>query len=409
MVNDLSALHLLSSELDMYNSERILDQWNVVMQRLETTIHWFEKRNLNLSKINNELQLAILAFKECYRLRLTEMNDAQSGDYTEANHLALNHLTILLNNLTNMANSLAISGFTRIEEIRFSRNMGLAAIGSTGIVAIGILLFVVMNGIMRPLRAVLGGIKRVGYGDLNHRISPPTRSRNELYTLVTAFNGMVERLQTLVVSRQSTLDAAEQERARIGRELHDSVIQTLAGVRLQLENISGTEPQHLVIKRAREHLSIVQNEIQAIVKDLRPAMLDELGLLATLHWFKDQTQDTISINLFVDVEEGDIPIRLRTPIFRIIQEATSNALHHGKASTIHIQIHGEDDMLNLFLEDNGDGFDPAINPVGNGLVNMRERTEAEHGEMTIDSFPGRGCSIIISFPLTGDLNENSHS
>lgn len=399
MANHISSLHLLAAELDSHNIPRVQSQWDAVMTTLQDRIKQFPPGETDLSAIEEEKRLTSLAFAECIRLRLVESAAPAGRDYTLVNYQALNHLGILLNNLSGMANDIGIAGFARIQSIRATRHLALAGLAGVGAVLFGVLLAMTWHGIMHPLRGMLEGIKKVGGGNLAHRIPVKVDSRNELHALLHAFNAMVERLQKLVVSRQTILDAAEKERTRIGRELHDSVSQTIAGVRLQLENMRVPDGQRQTVLRIASTLSLVQTEIQAIVKDLRPAMLDELGLLATLRWFQEQNQNTIAIDLFFDLAEKDIPLRLRTPIYRIAQEATSNAIHHGRASTIHIQLNQEDGMLNVFFEDNGSGFDPSWQPTGNGLVNMRERVEAEQGELTIDSTPGRGYSIIVSLPV----------
>lgn len=398
MVNDISALHLLAAELDRFNIPRVQSQWDAVMTILQGRIGLFPLER-DLLAIREEKRLAGLAFAECVRLRLAELDGSSSRDYSLVNYQALNHLTILLNNLSSMADDIAMAGFARIASVRATRNQTLSGLAVVGIMLFGALLAMVWRGIMHPLRGMLEGITQVGRGNLAHRVQARANSANELHAMAHSFNAMVERLQKLVGSRQTILDAAENERTRIGRELHDSVSQTIAGVRLQLENMRVPAEQRQTIQKIASSLSLVQTEIQTIVKDLRPAMLDELGLLATLRWFQEQAQDTIAIDLFFDLAEKDIPIRLRTPIYRIAQEATSNAIHHGKASTIHIQLNQEDGMINVFFEDDGSGFDPSWQPTGNGLVNMRERVEAEQGELSIDSTPGRGCSIIVSLPV----------
>ncbi len=255
-----------------------------------------------------------------------------------------------------------------------------------------------MVGIMSPLRKMLNAIQIVGHGGMDHRI-PPSKKNNEINALSKSFNAMLDRLQDLTVSRNKVLIATDEERNRIGRDLHDGICQMMTGIRLQMEMLAYHNGNNETIAEIIKNLRQAQNETQRIVRNLHPAMLDEMGLIATIKWFMGHQKDHITLSLNIDIEEHDIPKHLHTPIFRIIQEASSNAIRHGRAESMHIQITRENGELDIFIEDDGRGFSLSAPVFGNGLVNIRERVEANLGELTIDTKPGRGCSIIAAFPV----------
>jgi signal transduction histidine kinase len=252
---------------------------------------------------------------------------------------------------------------------------------------------------MNPLKKTLQGIQQVSDGNLLYRI-PSAPLSGDMHTLVDTFNKMLDRLQELTVSRKQLLAATEEERSRIGRELHDGISQTLVGARFKLESMDTSNAnQERQRSEILHHLALAQQDIQRIVKALQPAMIHDHNLADALHCFARQNSNGHKITLDFGLEEQDIPLSLHIPIFRIVQEATNNALRHGDALHINIQLNKENDAVNLFIEDDGRGFNPAEAKQGNGLTNIQVRAAAENGELTIDSAPGRGCCIVVSFPL----------
>ena len=400
IVNEVSELNRLATEISQGGIHRIQQQWDIKSTSLRQTINEYKEEKDTVISMNQELTQLGETFDKLMLIFYEELSLDFSGDFTQAKFYRLNHLTVLLHSLSTRADRLATTNFDRVRDVQRKRDIALTTLGVLWSIAIAIWTLTLWTGIMPPLRKLLQSIFIVGHGDLSHRI-PVTGNGNgnEMNNLIRSFNSMLDRLQDLTVSRKRLLDATEQERSRIGRELHDGICQTMAGIRLKMESLQSDQWEEEKIHEIAGHLMQAQTDIKRIVKDLRPAMLDELGLVATLHWFSEQSRQT---TLFVDVEEKDIPKDLRTPIFRIVQEATSNALQHGKAETIHIQLHRQDDTLNLFVEDNGHGFDTSKPPTGNGLINIRERVAAEQGDLTIDSSPDRGCCIIASFPIRGE-------
>lgn len=260
--------------------------------------------------------------------------------------------------------------------------------------------------------------------DLEHRFSGR----------VTDLNSMVESLKAEVAERDAmsraldhsrerlkrisrhTLDILEADRRTISRELHDSIGASLAAIKFSLEEkeLSRTKNDHRLrqsLDKEINHLLETIKETKRISAHLRPTILDDLGLLATIEWYVRQFRrlcKDISINFSADIGEEDIPEPIKINIYRIIQEGLSNAERHGEASHIDLSLKfcdGEN-SISLIIEDNGQGFDiSSINlekdPMsGYGLIAMRERCELFGGSFHLDSKPARGTRVNAILPLS---------
>ena len=144
--------------------------------------------------------------------------------------------------------------------------------------------------------------------------------------------------------------------------------------------------------------------------DLRPSMLDDLGLLPTLSWFCRRFQAVYSgirVEQGIDIQEHEVPNALKIVIYRVTQEAMNNIAKHSKADRVHLSLQKIDYRIELMLQDNGRGFDPeeAVSlestKRGLGLTSMRERIELSGGFFDIESIEGKGTMIRASWPLNG--------
>jgi PAS domain S-box-containing protein len=203
------------------------------------------------------------------------------------------------------------------------------------------------------------------------------------------------------------INVQEAERKRIAREIHDSIGQILAAIKFGLESKlsqmgGGTAPSGVSIENI---ISLTQNGIEEsrrIQMDLRPSVLDDLGILATIGWFTREFQKVyvhISVEKQISVEENEIPNSLRTVLFRVMQEAMNNVAKHSKANLIRLSLKKVDDRIELCIEDNGAGFDPETIKKGLGLTSMRERTDLSGGSFEIESVPGKGTIIRAQWPI----------
>jgi PAS domain S-box-containing protein len=207
------------------------------------------------------------------------------------------------------------------------------------------------------------------------------------------------------------LVAQEKERRRVAAELHDSIVASLSAVKFQIENVANQMKQGtakpesigLLIERIQE--SIV--ETRRIMADLRPSVLDDLGIAPAISWFCREFQKTypsINIEKEIGTEERDVPESLKTAIFRISQEALNNIAKHSKANHVNLSLQKNDTGIELTIRDNGQGFNlNTIRPDGPGkglgLVGMRERAELSDGVFTIESIAGEGTTIRVSWTI----------
>lgn len=212
------------------------------------------------------------------------------------------------------------------------------------------------------------------------------------------------------------LTIQENERRRIAADLHDGLGQSLGLVLLSLENIgillSQGEPEKAAesLQRLNPKVRDTLDELRRIAMNLRPATLDSLGILATLSWHLREIEEAcpgIRIERRFSVDETDVPRNLRTPIFRILQEADRNAITHGEADRITVRLSKTCGGLELSIEDNGKGFDPgALSGTqklnrGLGLQSMRERAELSCGILEIRSAPVTGMQVRVRWPASG--------
>ena len=208
--------------------------------------------------------------------------------------------------------------------------------------------------------------------------------------------------------------AQEEERKRISRDLHDSIGQSLMVIKLNIEgalkNIpAGGGDEEMIAALLRSLIPLIQGcveETRRICSGLRPHMLDEIGVIATIAWYSRNFHVSfpdILIRRTVGVDEAQIPGHLKIVVFRILQEALNNAAKHSRATAVDINLTKKEGRLELTIKDNGAGFDLDAVLNGNnydcglGLSGMRERTELSGGRFKIESIQGKGTTIGASW------------
>jgi signal transduction histidine kinase len=223
---------------------------------------------------------------------------------------------------------------------------------------------------------------------------------------------MQEQLRHL--SRQ-LLAAQEDERKKISRELHDVIAQTLTGINVRLANLrKDTTINTEVLKRniARTEQLVRQSVdiVHRFARELRPTVLDDLGLIPALHTFlksfKEDTGIQVSLSIFAAVEEvkGD----KRTVLYRVAQEALTNVARHARASRVEVSVQKVADDICMKIKDNGKGFQKALvlHAKKNkrlGLLGMRERIEMVNGNFTVESIPGKGTTVQAKIPFANGV------
>ncbi len=208
------------------------------------------------------------------------------------------------------------------------------------------------------------------------------------------------------------LTAQEKEGKRIAQELHDGIGQSLTAIKFSVENsLKQTDKSTAMPGNTLEAVvPMIQEaieEVRRISMDLRPSILDDLGVLATITWFCREFQTIYSgirIQKQIDIQENEVPDHLKTVIFRVLQEALNNVAKHSKAELMRLYLRKTGGTIELAIEDNGLGFDledtlsVESTKRGLGLTSMRERTELSGGSFAIQSTRGAGTIVRASWP-----------
>lgn len=244
-----------------------------------------------------------------------------------------------------------------------------------------------------------------------------------LLTLVVApvlWSTAVRPLQRLAQSHllflRRALTSQEEERRRITREVHDGIGQSLTSLMLGLRALEETTSDANTrenVKSLRELGAGIHEELRRIVRGLRPAILDQLGLAAATLRLAEDIRHASRSTLEVDVEElagVRLDSELESNAFRILQEAITNSMRHASASVIQVTVHIRNNNLELTIQDDGSGFDignliPDVRG-GYGIASIRERAVICGGRVELTTSPGKGTTVFAQLPLENGRKKN---
>ena len=287
---------------------------------------------------------------------------------------------------------------------------------------------------LRPIQKLLEVTRQMTNGDLSTRAGV-THEASELSELALSFNQMAETLEKREQERQlasealqkeeaararllhQVITANEDERMRIARELHDETSQNLTAMMLGLDSagsILDKDPQ-----RARERYHRVKtiaqdllDGIHRLVYNLRPPLLDDLGLVPTIHLCADKQLKPRGIEMHLQEDEDSrLPPFIETALFRIVQEAFTNVIRYSCAQHVYVSLTHSDHTLQLVIRDDGLGFDAATQQTGTpgegfGLRGMQERVRMLDGQFGLESTLGEGTRITVRIPLPKERGED---
>jgi len=228
----------------------------------------------------------------------------------------------------------------------------------------------------------------------------------QLLEAITKHRRDLERLSTQIINTQ------EAERKRISRELHDELGQTLTGLKLLLD-MSTRLPTDEVTASLDEAQALVNElitSVRGLSLDLRPAMLDDLGLLPALLWHFDRytAQTHVRVTFKHSGLEGRFAPEVETAAYRIVQEVLTNVARHADVSQVMVRLWTDQDTLGVQIEDQGTGFDAEATLAAGattGLAGMRERAVLLGGRLTVESAPGAGTRVTAELPLGGPVED----
>jgi signal transduction histidine kinase len=213
--------------------------------------------------------------------------------------------------------------------------------------------------------------------------------------------------------------ATEAERSRWARELHDETLQALGTLRLVLSGARRSDDPAVMagaVDQALEQLEVDITSLRALITELRPAALDQLGLEPALLALADRVRRAgLEVDCQVELayDGGQASERLvdelEVGVYRIVQEALTNAIRHGAAVHARVQVLERDDRVSVFVSDDGRGFDPAARTAGFGLMGMRERSDLLGGRLSVDSSLGGGTTVSATFAVARRDRESDRS
>ena len=281
---------------------------------------------------------------------------------------------------------------------------------------------VVLRASFRPLFRLLLTMRSVSAGETRQRTPVPTDP--DIGELTQAFNKMLDQLETF--QREQTLhivQAQEEERRRLARELHDETSQTLTALLIHAEVLSQHvknashrltgEEQRQFHQETAQLAKLAQgtlDDIRIIAQQLRPSILDDLGLQAALRWLAEDGRERLHLNVHVmlpEIRELHLLPVYETTLFRIAQESLTNVARYADATEVRITLTLNAQKITLCVSDNGCGFDLAKVHQGLGLRGMRERTALLQGTLNIRTAPGQGTTLEVLLPpaLSSDFDE----
>jgi two-component system sensor histidine kinase UhpB len=272
------------------------------------------------------------------------------------------------------------------------------------------LAFLVNSAVLRrrfvPLENLIDEMEKVDLSQPGANLPPGIDGKadsEEVERLELAFLRMMKRLEAeRRRSSSAALRAQEEERARVARDLHDQVNQSLTGVLLRLEAAKAAAPPELEteIGETGRLAHQAMDELLTVARQLRPTALDDLGLKAAIAGQVEQLA-TSGFDLTFESEGdlGDLDPDTQLVIYRVSQEAIGNAIRHSGGSRIRVSLRRRQDRVELTVADDGRGFSFAEANTGLGIGGMRERALLVGGELEIESRPGEGTSVLLVVPI----------
>jgi signal transduction histidine kinase len=216
--------------------------------------------------------------------------------------------------------------------------------------------------------------------------------------------------QDAVTALRQLNETLEEEIKRIAYAVHDEAGQLLVAVHLALAEVALElpEPQQAQFARIKEMLNQVEKHLRRYSHELRPTILDDLGWIPAIRFLAEGISKRSGLPIYIDAtDSGRLPNTIETTLYRIVQEALTNAVKHAKASNVRIRAWREELVLCCSIRDDGGGFDSsqahtAPGRKGLGLIAMQERVSAIGGTLHIESRPGNGTELSIRLPLEAD-------
>lgn len=287
------------------------------------------------------------------------------------------------------------------------------------IFAIAAALLAAEFSVLRVLRALTRAVRRFAAGDLTAR-APLPGSHGELRELAVSFSNMADALTARQLEAREAQErlralshrvqvARDEEAGRIARELHDELGQILTGLKMEIATVcrlcsreaDPSAGDQATVKLSEQINSAIES-VRRISSELRPPVLDRLGLAAAIDWLVRDREAKSGLAIILNVSNVSEPIDglVSITMFRIVQEALTNVVRHAGATEVSVDLVGNEATLTLTIHDNGEGIEPAATegPQSLGILGMRERVHLLGGSFRIHGEPGNGTTIVVEAP-----------
>jgi len=286
---------------------------------------------------------------------------------------------------------------------------------------VGILITLLVNRMiihnaLLPLHELGDAIEQVHSGQINIPNSLKEYKDPDIRRLVIAIDAMLYRMGNYTAQLQAiserAINAQEEERVRIARSLHDDTAQSISMLIIHLERLSGLIPGNRpdinqYIADAQSVANRLLDNLRKIIWDLRPSILDDLGLYSAIRWFarSNLEKSGVNVDFWTASESRRLPPHLETMLFRVAQEAISNILRHAAARRVSIRLWTESGEIWLEIKDDGRGFDlekttgNALDRKQLGLLGIHERVSLAGGQVRLESSEGSGACLQLHVPL----------
>jgi signal transduction histidine kinase len=271
---------------------------------------------------------------------------------------------------------------------------------------------------LRPIRDLEAAADRVAQGDLATHVSVSPLADRAVRQLTATLNGLLDTLgrdrERMRGLTREMIRTGEIERARLARQLHESLAQSLAAIMYRVSaaerDLGATSPEPN-LSAAREIAARTIDETRRLSGSVYPQVLDDFGLLAGLKALaRASSSEDVAVSVRVHgcraESVAELPLEAAAALYRVAEEALRNALRHGAPSVVEIEVGCADDAVVLNVVDNGTGFDAgnlAVRHMGTGLFVMRERVALLHGRCDVESAPGDGTAVRVRLPLRRDI------
>jgi two-component system sensor histidine kinase UhpB len=336
---------------------------------------------------------------------------------------------ILANSLMLIGEALAALWVTShtLETHHYLIDTGFLVLATVISLAINIVL---LRTSFRPLFRLFSTIRAISAGD-THARALVLSADSEIGELAQAFNTMLDRLEALRREQELVIfQAQEEERRRLARELHDEASQNLTALLVHTEVLRHSLqalPEASVTSEARDQLQaglssltgLMQTTLESIrvlALQLRPAVLDDLGLAAAFRWLAEDARQRLRLTVDLHLEGianasagHALPSIYETALFRIAQESLTNVARHAQAQRVALSLVQDRHGVHLLVRDDGCGYDPARQQGGLGIFGMRERAALLGGTITIQSKAGQGTVVEMNVPLPCESKELDHA